>query len=72
MEMYGEHRFPAGFLSSKASTARAKATQLSLLASWLKAEGYGVVFSDGTHRPVVKDTTKRGEKKKMLTPRPSA
>jgi dTMP kinase len=45
-----------------------KSTQLSLLHKWLAAKGYGVVFSEWNSSPLVKDTTKLGKKKKMLTP----
>src|ERR1700734_217560 len=45
-----------------------KSTQLSLLHKWLEAKGYGVVFSQWNSSPLVKDTTKLGKKKKMLTP----
>jgi dTMP kinase len=45
-----------------------KSTQLSLLHKWLESRGYGVVFSEWNSSPLVKDTTKLGKKKKMLTP----
>ena len=45
-----------------------KSTQLSLLHRWLELKGYGVVFSEWNSSPLVKDTTKMGKKKKMLTP----
>jgi dTMP kinase len=45
-----------------------KSTQLSLLHKWLESRGYGVVFSQWNSSPLVKDTTKLGKKKKMLTP----
>lgn len=45
-----------------------KSTQLSLLHKWLELKGYGVVFSEWNSSPLVKDTTKMGKKKKMLTP----
>jgi dTMP kinase len=45
-----------------------KSTQLSLLHKWLEAKGYGVVFSEWNSSPLVKDTTKQGKKKKMLSP----
>src|ERR1700685_903979 len=44
-----------------------KSTQLSLLHKWLESKGYGVVFSEWNSSPLVKDTTKFGKKKKMLT-----
>jgi dTMP kinase len=45
-----------------------KSTQLMLLHKWLESRGYGVVFSQWNSSPLVKDTTKLGKKKKMLTP----
>lgn len=45
-----------------------KSTQLSLLHKWLESKGYGVVFSEWNSSPLVKDTTKLGKKKKMLSP----
>ena len=45
-----------------------KSTQLMLLHKWLESRGYGVVFSEWNSSPLVKDTTKLGKKKKMLTP----
>jgi dTMP kinase len=45
-----------------------KSTQVSLLHKWLETKGYGVVFSEWNSSPLVKDTTKLGKKKKMLTP----
>ena len=44
-----------------------KSTQLSLLHKWLESKGYGVVFSEWNSSPLVKDTTKLGKKKKMLS-----
>jgi dTMP kinase len=45
-----------------------KSTQLSLLHKWLEAKGYGVVFSSWNSSELVKETTKLGKKKKLLTP----
>jgi dTMP kinase len=45
-----------------------KSTQLTLLAQWLRSEGYPVVFSEWNSSPIVKDTTKRGKREQVLTP----
>jgi dTMP kinase len=45
-----------------------KSTQLLLLQKWLESEGYVVYFSEWNSSPLVRDVTKRGKKKKMLTP----
>jgi dTMP kinase len=45
-----------------------KSTQLVLLRQWLESEGYGVFFSEWNSSPIVKETTRRGKKRRMLTP----
>ncbi|HUK62769.1 MAG TPA: thymidylate kinase [Dongiaceae bacterium] len=45
-----------------------KSTQLTLLAQWLRAEGYPVVFSEWNSSPIVRATTRRGKQRKILTP----
>jgi dTMP kinase len=45
-----------------------KSTQLDLLHKWLVGEGYLVVFSEWNSSPIVKGTTKRGKKRRLLSP----
>jgi dTMP kinase len=45
-----------------------KSTQLDLLRKWLVGEGYCVAFSEWNSSPVVRTTTKRGKKKRLLSP----
>jgi dTMP kinase len=45
-----------------------KSTQLDLLRKWLVSSGYCVAFSEWNSSPLVRDTTKRGKKKQLLTP----
>jgi dTMP kinase len=45
-----------------------KSTQLTLLAQWLRSEGYPVVFSEWNSSPIVRATTSRGKKRRRLTP----
>jgi dTMP kinase len=68
MKRYGEHRFPGKLFIVEGIDGSGKSTQLMLLHQWLQAEGYGTVFSEWNSSPLVRDTTKRGKKKKMLTP----
>jgi dTMP kinase len=68
MKRYGEHRFAGRLFVVEGIDGSGKTTQLGLLHQWLKAEGYGVVFSEWNSSPLVKDTTKRGKKKHLLTP----
>jgi dTMP kinase len=68
MKRYGEHRFPGKLFVVEGIDGSGKSTQLMLLYQWLQAEGYGTVFSEWNSSPLVKETTKRGKKKQMLTP----
>lgn len=45
-----------------------KSTQLDLLRKWLVAEGHLAVFSEWNSSPVVRDTTRFGKAKRLLTP----
>ena len=45
-----------------------KTTQLDLLTKWLIGQGYCLAYSEWNSSAVVKETTKIGKKKKLLTP----
>jgi dTMP kinase len=66
--MYGDHQFPGKLFIVEGIDGSGKSTQLSLLQQWLKREGYLVFFSEWNSSPLVKETTRRGKKKQMLTP----
>jgi dTMP kinase len=66
--MYGDHRFAGKLFIVEGIDGSGKSTQLSLLQQWLKREGYMVFFSEWNSSPLVKETTRRGKKKQMLTP----
>ncbi len=68
MKYYGEHRFPGKLFVVEGMDGSGKTTQLTLLHQWLQAEGYGTVFSEWNSSPLVREITKRGKKRKMLTP----
>jgi len=68
MKHYGEHRFSGKLFVVEGIDGSGKSTQLMLLHQWLQAERYGVVFSEWNSSPLVKETTRRGKKKQMLTP----
>jgi dTMP kinase len=65
---YGQDHFPGRLFIVEGIDGSGKSTQLSLLHKWLESKGYGVVFSEWNSSALVKDTTKLGKKKKMLTP----
>jgi dTMP kinase len=64
----GEPGLPGRLFVVEGIDGSGKSTQLSLLHKWLESKGYGVVFSQWNSSELVKDTTKLGKKKKMLTP----
>ncbi|MGD0921123.1 MAG: dTMP kinase [Terriglobia bacterium] len=68
MKRYGEHRVPGKLFVVEGIDGSGKSTQLMLLHQWLQAEGYGTVFSEWNSSPLVKETTRRGKKRQMLTP----
>ncbi|HEY7679157.1 MAG TPA: thymidylate kinase [Terriglobia bacterium] len=68
MRRYNEHRFPGKLFVVEGIDGSGKSTQLQLLHQWLRAEGYGVVYSEWNSSLLVRDTTKRGKKRQMLTP----
>jgi dTMP kinase len=45
-----------------------KSTQIALLHKWLISQGYLVVFSEWNSSPIVASTTKRGKRRRLLTP----
>jgi dTMP kinase len=63
-----DNSYPGRLFIVEGIDGSGKSTQLSLLHKWLEAKGYGVVFSEWNSSTLVKDTTKLGKKKKMLTP----
>ena len=68
MKIYGKHRFPGRLFVVEGIDGSGKSTQLSLLHKWLESQGYVVFFSEWNSSPLVKDVTRRGKKKKILTP----
>jgi len=68
MQMYGKHRLPGRLFTVEGIDGSGKSTQLSLLQKWLESEGYVVSFSEWNSSPLVRDVTRRGKKKEMLTP----
>ena len=68
MKMFGKHRLAGRLFIVEGIDGSGKSTQLSLLQKWLESEGYVVYFSEWNSSPLVHDVTKRGKKKRMLTP----
>ena len=68
MKTYGKHRFPGHLFVVEGIDGSGKSTQIALLEKWLEAEGYGTFFSEWNSSALVRNVTKRGKKKRMLTP----
>jgi dTMP kinase len=68
-ERYGQTRdLPGRLFVVEGIDGSGKSTQLTLLAQWLRQSGYPVVFSEWNSSPIVKATTSRGKRRKLLTP----
>ena len=66
---YGQTRdLPGRLFVVEGIDGSGKSTQLTLLAQWLRQSGYPVVFSEWNSSPIVKATTSRGKRRKLLTP----
>jgi dTMP kinase len=68
MKMYGKHRFPGKLFVVEGIDGSGKSTQIALLQKWLESEGYVAFFSEWNSSPLVREVTRRGKKKRMLTP----
>src|ERR1044071_3285409 len=68
MKMYGKHRFPGKLFIVEGIDGSGKSTQIELLQKWLESESYVTLFSEWNSSPPVKEVTRRGKKKRMLTP----
>ena len=68
MKMYGKHRFPGKLFVVEGIDGSGKSTQIALLQKWLETEGYVTFFSEWNSSPLVREVTRRGKKKRMLTP----
>jgi dTMP kinase len=68
MKMYGKHRYPGKLFIVEGIDGSGKSTQIALLQKWLDSEGYVTFFSEWNSSPLVREVTRRGKKKRMLTP----
>ncbi len=62
-----KHSFPGLLIVVEGIDGSGKSTQLQLLKTWLQAQEYDVFFTEWNSSGLVKQTTKIGKKKKLLT-----
>jgi dTMP kinase len=68
--LYGanQREFPGRLFIVEGIDGSGKSTQLTLLAQWLRGQGYPVVFSEWNSSLIVKATTSRAKRRHLLTP----
>ena len=64
----GATSYPGRLFIVEGIDGSGKSTQLALLAQWLRSEGYLVLYSEWNSSPIVKATTSRGKRRRLLTP----
>jgi dTMP kinase len=62
------HPYPGKLIVVEGIDGSGKSTQLSLLQKWLESRGFNTFFTEWNSSELVKETTKRGKKTKVLTP----
>jgi dTMP kinase len=68
MSLFVPNRYPGKLIVVEGIDGSGKSTQISLLSHWLRSQGYAVAFSEWNSSSLVRETTRRGKKKEMLTP----
>src|SRR5437773_9110244 len=66
--MTGAKAFPGRLFIVEGIDGSGKSTQLDLLYKWLVSQGYLVVFTEWNSSPIVKATTRRGKRQRLLSP----
>jgi len=60
--------YPGKLIVVEGIDGSGKSTQLSLLQKWLESQNFNTVFTEWNSSELVKETTRRGKKTKVLTP----
>ncbi|MGH9793698.1 MAG: dTMP kinase [Candidatus Acidiferrales bacterium] len=64
----GTRPYPGALIVVEGVDGSGKSTQLYLLKRWLEIGGYRIHFTEWNSSPLVKNATRRGKQKRMLTP----
>jgi dTMP kinase len=68
MPLFAPNRYKGKLIVVEGIDGSGKSTQISLLSQWLRSQSLAVAFSEWNSSPLVRDTTRRGKKKAILTP----
>ncbi len=63
-----KHDYPGKLFIVEGVDGSGKSTQISLLKKWLESEGFSVFFTEWNSSALVKEITREGKKKNILTP----
>jgi dTMP kinase len=63
-----ERAYPGALIVVEGVDGSGKSTQLYLLKRWLEIGGYRLHFTEWNSSPLVKSATRRGKRKRLLTP----
>jgi dTMP kinase len=63
-----ERPYPGALVVVEGIDGSGKSTQLYLLKRWLEIGGYRIHFTEWNSSPLVKSATRRGKRRRMLTP----
>src|SRR5574340_473356 len=64
----GDKSYPGALVVVEGVDGSGKSTQLHLLKRWLEVDRYRIHFTEWNSSPLVKSATRRGKRRRMLTP----
>src|SRR5919199_1838490 len=68
MSPFPPNRYRGKLIVVEGIDGSGKSTQIALLSQWLRSRGTAVAFSEWNSSPLVRETTKRGKRKRLFTP----
>ena len=63
-----KHNYPGKLIIVEGIDGSGKSTQIALLKKWLESQKFAVFFTEWNSSELVKETTREGKKKNILTP----
>ncbi|MBI3794224.1 MAG: thymidylate kinase [Nitrospinae bacterium] len=68
LQTHFHHEIAGKLIAVEGMDGSGKSTQIHLIKRWLELEGYKVAFTEWNSSDLVKDATRKGKKRKLLTP----